>query len=289
MFSFQRASQLVPLHRTAELHKSPSAKVLKRLNHAATASAGGDLVGVGIYDDFGNAGGPVLTNVGGWSGYKTFENDGGLISQRSGVDGGILRLANDNTDDDSVSIQTGYATGSMGSISRTAGARKMALFGARFALGQVANTKTDWFIGLCSPGAAKNDGFFADNGTMIGGDATCTNSFIGFMVRQAAGATLNFVYANAGAAITTPIAALATLTADTMVKCEFVYNPEAEASRKIACFLNGAEQSTYITDTNMAATTFPNGDALSMFAELKNAAGSTSYADLDWWYGFFAN
>ncbi len=71
--------------------------------------------------------------------------------------------------------------------------------------------------------------------------------------------------------------------ADTYVKVGFRYNPAAPAAKRIAVFVNGAEQNTYVTQTNIETATFPDGERLSPVWCVKVGAASESKAQMDWW------
>ena len=78
--------------------------------------------GFGVFDDFLMGTGPVATNVGGWNGYKTFEDTSTscrtLASTTAALEGGMLKLLTDTTDNNSVSIAGGYGLGGPFQIGR---------------------------------------------------------------------------------------------------------------------------------------------------------------------------
>jgi hypothetical protein len=105
---------------------------------------------------------------------------------------------------------------------------------------------------------------------------------IGFNLAEAASATMTFAYRKAGQALTVNIAALKTIVAATWYKFGFLYDGAAPTNKRIRVFVDGEEQSTYVTATNIAAATFPSGEELNPLIGLKNGAGAVTQWDVDW-------
>jgi hypothetical protein len=227
------------------------------------------------YDDFLSAGGPVAANVGGWGGYKTYEDTACSILQRAGVASGILRLSTDATDNNEVSIGSGYGVGTLGAVGTTT--NKLTIFECRFKLGQVADTVNDFFIGLHAAGCIVTDGFWGDTGTIV------AQSLLGFWVARADGDSLKLGYKDTATALTVSMSKA--IAADTFYKLGFVYDPAQVDAQKIAWYIDGVRQATYVTATQMGAgaALFPLDDHLQFAAALKNDTTTACTADIDWW------
>ena len=239
--------------------------------------------GVYHFDSFDKFGGEVTSNVGtysgGWKGYV--DTSSSLATIDTGDDAnmrtGVLRFLTDTTDNANVALQAQYGLGTQVQISDTAANKKLVVFEARFRVGQIGNTY-NMFLGLGEEGLAVNNGFFDDSAAIADKD------YIGFYVTEAAGATLKFGYNLAGATDVVTIAALQTLVADTWYSVGFVHDPDEQPSRRLAVYLDGVKQSTYVTDTNIATSSgsaFPDGQGLSMLAHLKNQTTTAQDMDLD--------
>jgi hypothetical protein len=195
---------------------------------------------------------------------------------------------NDGTDNDSPTIQRGTANGGCPFlIGNTAGAAWPLWFEARCRISSITDDVAALFMGLTQTGAAANDALLADDT----GDIVDSKSAIGFRTVHTNGGTtgtnavLEFAYQDGGQ--TTPIVtltAIATLVASTWFKVGFFYNPKAPASKQITLYFNNQEQSTYVTTTNIDATTFPENDAMAPAFCAKAGTGTASNFDIDWWY-----
>lgn len=238
-----------------------------------------------IADDFMNFGPSmaVAANVGYYASeggmYKSYEDNGGSIAQLATVNGGAIKLATDNTDNDEVSIVGGCGAGAWANITPTAGSEKLTIFETRFQVAQIANTY-NLFIGLAEAGVAASD-FIGDTGAMADKD------LLGFRIAEADGDTLTFVQQNEGdgIAIATKIADVGTLVADTWYKAGFVYDPTAPASKRIRVFFDNEENATTISSTDMALASFPD-KKLVYAAAIQSASGAIKSVTLDW-YAFW--
>ena len=227
------------------------------------------------FDDFDNFGGAVSSNVGNKQGYKTWEDSGGSIDQLTGVNGGVVRFLTDNTDNDSNTMQGGYSTGALGAISDTAGDDYLTAFECSCRFTQIGNTY-GWVVGLGEPGMAADAGVQADDGTLV-----TDKGMIGFRVLETAGATLQAFYIKSGQ---TAVAwTFKTLVAATWYKFGFLYNPKFPTANRIKFFLDGAEQSTYVTGTQIAAATFPDAVFMHLLASLKNQTSAVESVDMGFW------
>jgi hypothetical protein len=219
----------------------------------------------------------VASNVGRYAseagGYKSYEDTGAAISQVASVVGGAVAISIDADDNQEAWLQSGGGTGVLGKISDTAGEDKLLIFEARFKTSQI--TAGNLFLGLAEEGLAAHE-------TMTDDGDLASKDLIGFAVNEDAPSTLTFVYRKAGQALQTPIASLKTLVADTFYKVGFVYDPRAVPSQRIRVYVDNVENGTYVTATNIAAATFPDGEELAFLAGVKNATDIMTLT-LDWW------
>jgi hypothetical protein len=203
---------------------------------------------------------------------------------------GALALVTDATDNDGPVIHRVTTTNAAGSnvsapfvISDTAGSAFPLWFEARLKKSSVTDNQCAFAIGL-SQGIL--DTRAADNGLLTDntGDIVDSISFIGFRNLHDNGEELDFVYQDgAQTAPTEVIANIASLTADTYFKVGFYFDPQADGSKRITIFYNGMPQSTYVTATNIAASTFPDGDMMGFVAGSKNGEATATTLTLDWW------
>lgn len=194
--------------------------------------------------------------------------------------GGVCQLALSNQDNYDAILTAGGNSGVMGVISNTAGANKFLAFESRVRFGQVSDATYNAFVGLTEEGCAATDSVFTDAGALADKD------LIGFAVLEADGDALKFVYKKAGQTAQTVLTYGTALSAATWYKLGFVYDPNEAPAKRIKIYVNNVEQSTYVTSTNIAAATFPNGEELTFTAGLKNASTATKTFDLDWWNFF---
>jgi hypothetical protein len=242
------------------------------------ASPDGDNNLYGAFDDFINIGPSlaVAANVGYYASegglYKSYEDTGGTIAQSATIMGGAVVLTTDADTDDENWITGGAGTGAYCQISDTAGSDKPLAFEARWKTSAVVGNA---FVGLSEPARAVADQI-TDAGAMVDKD------FIGFVLLEGAPTTLKFVYRKEGGAMQTVLSYGTAIAADTWVKTGFFYDPTAEPSKRIKIYVDNVEQSTYVTATNIAASTFPDAQPLVFLAGHKNVTDITALT-LDWY------
>lgn len=218
--------------------------------------------------------------------YTSVIDSGATLTQLADEVGGVVKLYHDGGDNDEVWMASGDATAVLGAISDTAGSDFLTAFECRFKVSSITDDYIAVFCGLAEQGLAAVDTKVDDTGVLaskdyIGFDTVHTNSGT-----TGTNAALNFVYRLAGATAVTKIAAAHTLVADDFVKCGFLYDPSAPASKRIKVFINNTEQSTYVTSTNIATATgsaFPDGEELGALFGAKSGGGGASQLEIDWW------
>jgi hypothetical protein len=232
--------------------------------------------GLGMYffDDFLNFSKHVSAqNVQQYASYI----DTGVTIQSLPLIQGVLEVAGNDADNDEGSITTGGNTGTLAVISDTAGDDKKLWFEARIKKASIADNACAFFVGLSEEALAAADTLVDDTAEIASKD------MIGFRVKQDNGEELDFVYRKAGQAVQEVIAAGASMVADTYIKVGFVYDPNRPAANRIAIFINGVEQTTYVTATNIAAATFPDAEELALLLATKVGAAAESKFQMDWW------
>jgi hypothetical protein len=136
-----------------------------------------------------------------------------------------------------------------------------------------------FFIGFGEEDRSAANGIHADAGGDLG--FTSTIDLLGFGRFDDDGDSVSFVYQKASQTCQ-DVLQLA-IAADTWVKLGFIYDPAEVAARRIKVFKDGAEQSTYVTATQMAAATFPDGEEMTLLAGVQNDSTTTNTIGVDWW------
>ena len=192
---------------------------------------------------------------------------------------GVLRLSADATDNDGpVVSMAGDANCVV--ISDTAGDDMPMWFESRWRKSSITNNQAAFFNGFVEETRAVNDGVLTDDSGII----IATIDAIGFRALHDAGSELDFAYQKASAAVQ-EIANIDTLVADTWYKNGFKYQPAATAkpaAERVAVFVNGIENATYVTGTNIAAATFPDAEEVQWAFALKTGEATAVTADVDW-------
>lgn len=219
--------------------------------------------------------------------YKAYIDTSSTLAQLATVTGGAIALTTEAADNEEVSIcqggaGTAAAVSVLGALTRGANA-KLTCFETRFKLNSITDNVNAIFIGLMEENGAVHNALVDDTGAVI------DNDYIGFSVVHANGGTagtnalLNAVYKKDGATAQTNIAGVQTLVADTWYKAGFVFDPQAPAAQRISWYIDNTEQSTYVTDTQMAASTFPDGEEMGFTAAIKTGSAAAGVLTIDWW------
>jgi len=210
----------------------------------------------------------TATTVGSSGGLPTFEGNTTITMVASGDQGSALQLF--STDDNQeASLQVGE-TGTM-----SIGDAGKLWFEARIKKSSVSVTSC--FVGLAQAGAGVAD--FINDANADFADV----SLIGFNVFEADPDAFDFTYQNSGQAFNTLIGDAKVVTADTYTKLGFVYDPSAIDAEKIKVYVDGVEQSTYVTQALMDAAAFPKGDSICPLIAIKAFSNTDGSVTLDWW------
>ncbi len=209
--------------------------------------------------------------------YLCLDTGDSTITAASDVYGGAVKLLV-TADNEDVGIRLG--NGSAFCISDTAANAKKLWFEARVKSSVITNSYGSFFVGLTDETALAAN-FIADAGADF-----ADNDLIGFWKDEtddSTGSHVHFVYQITGQDFVTAIDTVAELEADTFIKLGFVYDPDAEAAKKIKIYVDGVEQTTYITATNIATATFPDGEEMSPMLYSSAASNNDLYTTMDWW------
>lgn len=230
--------------------------------------------GFEFFDDFVNHGAIAAAANDVSGGYAAYIDTSNTINALATEPGGVVQFSTDATDNDECWLTTGGNTGVLGKISDTSGDEKLTLFECRFRVDQVADNEGAIFIGLAEEGLAAADTKVDNTGVMADKD------FIGFNTVHADGDALRIDYKKEGE--TQQNVQSSVLAADTWYKVGMVYNPRADSSKRISFFIDNVEQSSYVTATNIAASTFPDAEELAILIGMKNGAATACELDIDW-------
>lgn len=202
---------------------------------------------------------------------------------------GVIRFltSTDTSDGDNhdTTLVTGGNVGTMCKItdvdhaSNSADA-KVLIFEARFRLNSVTDGDGSVFIGLGEEGlGAANTPIVDSTGHKISSD-----DLIGFFIGEDDNDALKFVYRKNGQAIQTVLTYSTALVASTWYKVGFVYDPRRDASERLAIYIDNVEQTTYVTEDNISAATFPDDEELAAVFSIKGSANNDAQQfDMDWW------
>ena len=214
--------------------------------------------------------------------YESYIDTGGTLAQLADESGGVLALNTDGTDNDQTWLAFGDSTNEEGILGKidnsTAALDMLTAFEVRFKKGSIGDNATSCFLGLGKPDIMGNDGMTDDTAVMKNDD------FIGFHCKADDGDSLDFSFKATGQTVQDHIEGVHTLVADTFVKAGFVYDPAAPADRRIKVYIDNVEKSTYVTETQVDAATFPEAEFMTFLAGVMNNDGSTSgELAIDWW------
>lgn len=235
-----------------------------------------------LFDDFARPPRLTASNTTAISGkYYSFLNTGVVAGGPTGVADvgdalGELSISGNDADNDQGYVQ--FSTGNPFVIQNDhSGNTGLVYFETRMKVASIADNSCAFFAGLGQGLVADND-LVDDTGALAAAKA-----YIGIrrlnddgdktdIVFQAASQTLNAVITNAS-----------TLVANTYFKFGFRYDPWAvDSAKRIKFFLDGVEQSTYVTDTEINAATFPEGEALTPMLLTKVGTAAESIVTVDW-------
>jgi hypothetical protein len=196
-----------------------------------------------------------------------FLDGGNTCALQADQTGGVMRLAADNTQDDSPTITTGDNVAGFGKFDTGKA------FAAECRISVSSIAAVSYFFGLMEEGLAVNDGIFSDAAAIADVD------YVGFRSLAAAPTELDAVYrTGAGGGEAEALDTAQTLVASTWYKLGVRGNPTTE---RVYWYVDGAEVSGQSTVTYTTAE-FPNGEELAFYICLKNDDGVARSIDIDW-------
>lgn len=221
----------------------------------------------------------VASNIGRYMGqhqWYSYEDTSDAITQLATNDNGVANVSIASTNNNESWMQLGDATSVLVNPKTLANGGKPIYFEARVNMSTLVG---NMFVGLAEEGSAVAD-FIADaSGTLADKD------YIGFLVDEDAPTVARFVYHKGSGTATNVISSAHTFVADTFVKLGFVIDPNArDQNRIITAYVEGVEQSSYVTKTLYENTTdFPTGEELApIFGGKNNNAAKVVRADWIW-------
>lgn len=219
--------------------------------------------------------------------YKARESTSSTIVSNATEDGGVLTFTTAATDNDELYLQSGM---------------NVTVTSCPFSVAAAAPFKPLFFETAIRIGAASFDaGFLAGIGsTGLAAAATLVDdtmvlataaAFIGFKIE--ATNVLKFVWKAASQTAqtitlgniqsATDVFNGSTLTTAFWNNLGFRVSPTATGAKRIKIYVNNVEQATFVTDTNIAAATFPSTIHTNALFGLKNGTAAARTLDLDWW------
>lgn len=265
-------------------------------------------LGMYVFDDFLIAGGWLSTNtaggsMGAWASYGST----GSLQTDGALEGGVLSLGSDG-DQESATIASLAGAFRITTTSTLALNQRLA-FEARVAVGTIATTKMDMFVGLADKLTSSN---IMVNTIPISttDDALSTvPNLIGFHKKSGASTEINFVYQLAGGTAVYPTGLTTLMNSITgallvaqsgqtgFVKLGFLFDPNAApvlitsastgqtagvlARPLIRVFVNGLPAAAFLTSVNVQGAAFPTGFMGPVFSVMQTATGANQGL-IDW-------
>ena len=227
-----------------------------------------------LFDDFGFPLFGTNTNY-------TYQDTGVIIGAQNAVPDigdalGVLEVSGNDADNDEGHIKFGGQGENFRIDDNFAGNTARVFFGCRFNVASIADNSCAFFMGLGSGTMAANH-LVDDTGALI-----ATEGFIGIRRLNDDGDKADIVFQDVSQAINEIIVNAVTLVANTWVKFEFTYNPAREDAKKIKFYVNGVEQSTYVTAALIGGATFPEDIGLQPMLLTKVGTAAESLVRMDW-------
>lgn len=203
-------------------------------------------------------------------------SDTGCGIRPAGIRGGAALFDHDGTANDECVLQVGSTAGASFSVPSTGGTTLC--FETMLRKTSVTDSALGFFVGIGEEGFGLASGDALVDTTL----AVADKDYIGFS-NLTDGDAVNFVYKKAGQTAQTVGTSATALAAATWIKLGFVYSPGFPAGKRIKWFINGTEQSTYVTQTQIEAATFPAGELMSPIAASKNVTAAATTFFLRFW------
>ncbi len=239
-----------------------------------------------FFDDF--AGFPLMASETAQGGYYTYQDAGVTIQGCAAVDNsegefGVVEIAGNDADKDEGHLELGASSHGLVRIDPTVGERAVVAFEARIKRTSVTDDHTSFAFGAGEPTFCTAEGLVDDTNALH----AAGKDFVGFQTLAASNEEIDTVYSIGGTAAIVQVKDNAgTSVADTWMKLGCVYDPNAEADKKLKFFIDGVELGDSVTDAIIAAgTAFPTDEELTLVLLTKNGdVGNAEHATyMDWW------
>lgn len=288
--SFLTPSALYVGHNGQWTSRNPSPRIWNRLATQAM-NPDGSGAGYGSHEDFlgFGIGTVVASNVayyqGDAGGYKAYEDTSQTVLPVETESGGVIKMTLAATDNVEIAMQLGMAAATTSAPYKvTSGAVKPLYYEVCFRPTAAASDfdSCALYAGLGSVNIPANSAIVDDTMAFAAG-----TGFLGFHTVDGTPRCTYKAASQTAATITLSSTALVTAT---WYQFGFYCEPTGQgpASQRVHLFWQGDEIATYITDTNIAAATFPTGVALSPVMGIKNGDATARSLEFDWfrvWQG----
>lgn len=220
--------------------------------------------------------------------YYTYQDTGVTIRPSLDADNsegefGVVEFAGNDADNDEGHLELGVADAGLVRIDPTAGERAVVAFEARIKRTSVTDNHTAFAFGLGKPGFSAADGLVNNTAAL---DAA-GKDFVGFQTLTTSNEEIDTVYMIDSTGTTVKVKDNAgTAVADTWQKLGCVYDPGAEADKKMKFFIDGVELGDSVTDTIIVAgSVFPTDEEMTLVLLTKNGDGTSTERKIfmDWW------
>lgn len=238
-------------------------------------------IGYTVWEDFVGFSGVVASNIGtyaGQHGWYSWEDSGGSIINLPGEVGGVIRIATDNTDNDSMTLALGNAGASQGGglFKFSSSGGKKLVFETRVRYQETASRNVN--IVFAEEARAINDGITTDAGALV-----TTIDLLGFRTLEGDANAIDTFYQKASQTAVTVEDDVQTITADTWYKLGLVFDPNYyNAAKRLRFFVDGVEQDTGVNSSAFDDTTFPDGEEMTLYFDVKNGTTTSTRFDIDW-------
>lgn len=238
------------------------------------------------FDDFSRL--PLMASETAQGAFYTYQDTGVTIQGCAAADNsegefGVLEIAGNDADNDEGHIELGASKHGLVRIDPTVGERAVVAFECRMKRTSVTDTHTAFTFGIGEPTFCTAEGLVDDTGALY----AAGKDFVGFQTLCASNEEIDTIYSIGGTATIVQIKDNAgTAVADTWIKLGGVYDPNAEADKKLKLFIDGVELGDSVTDAIIVAgTAFPTDEEMTLVLLTKNGdAGTTAHETyLDWW------
>jgi hypothetical protein len=219
------------------------------------------------FDDWGATADSVTLK----NGFGLHIDTGNSISQVATEVNGVIRLTTTTTDNNSIEVVSGG--GDAGCVKVTSASSVAVAFDSRVRFTQVSDT----YNMLC---ALIEEGTDADNGMISDAGALADKDIIGFRVLEADGDDLEFCHKKAGQTVQAT-SGLKAILADTWYRLGWLFDPsDSDPAKRLKIFIDDVIVG-YVSDTAIAAATFPSGEELALGLGIKNQTNVGKSWDID--------